>query len=244
MAGRLMSYKILLVDDDPTLLHFLTDYLTSSGFQVIATNNGQEALRAAYREHPDLGVLDVMMPVMDGWEVSARLREMSDLPIILLTAKSSEEDKLRGFQLGVDDYITKPFSFAELTARIQAVLTRTRKPSPKNDQNLLFFGNCVMDLDRREVRRNHEIIALTPTEFRLMEFLVRNKGKAVSEQELNEQIWGTFQASESSAVRRYIWLLRQKFENDPSNPHLIRTVRGYGYRLGTDTGVLNPPTQS
>ena len=239
-----MSYKILLVDDDPTLLRFLNDYLSGEGYQIIATNNGQEALRAAYREHPDLGLLDVMMPVMDGWEVCARLREMSDMPLILLTAKSSEEDKLRGFQLGVDDYITKPFSFAELTARIQAVLTRTRKPSPKSGPNLLFFSNFTMDLDRREVRRGTEVIMLTPTEFRLMEFLARNKGRAVSEQELNEQIWGSYHAPDSSAVRRYIWLLRQKFELDPSAPRLIRTVRGFGYRLGSDTGLLTPPIQT
>lgn len=236
-----MSYKILLVDDDPTLLRFLNDYLSGEGYQIVTANNGPEGLRSAYRDHPDLAILDVMMPVMDGWEICARLREMSDLPIILLTAKSSEEDKLRGFQLGVDDYITKPFSFAELTARIQAVLTRTRKPSPKSGPNLLFFGDYAMDLDRREVRHDKEVIMLTPTEFRLMEFLVRNKGRAVSEQELNEQIWGSYHSPDSSAVRRYIWLLRQKFEINPSTPRLIRTVRGFGYRLGTDTGILTPP---
>src|SRR5512146_2374794 len=111
-----MSWKILLVDDDPTLLRFLQDYLREYKHEVFSANNGPEALRVAYREHPDLVVLDVMMPVMDGWEVCARLRELSDIPIILLTAKSTEADKLRGFQLGVDDYVTKPFSFAELSA--------------------------------------------------------------------------------------------------------------------------------
>ena len=236
-----MTYKILLVDDDAILLRFLNDFLSGEGFEVIATNNGPEALRAAYREHPDLGLLDVMMPGMDGWEVCARLREMSDMPIIFLTAKSTEEDKLRGFQLGVDDYMTKPFSFAELSARIQAVLTRTRKPSPKAGPELLPFGNFVMDMDRREVRRGSEVILLTPTEFRLMEFLVRNKNRAVSEHELNEQLWGSFHTTDSSAVRRYIWLLRQKFEINPSTPRLIRTVRGFGYRIGTDTGLLTPP---
>jgi DNA-binding response OmpR family regulator len=236
-----MNSKILLVDDDPTLLHFLQDYLAGEGFQIIATNSGAEALRASYREHPDLVVLDVMMPVMDGWEVCTRLREMTDIPIILLTAKSAEEDKLRGFQLGVDDYVTKPFSFAELTARIQAVISRTQKPVQSSERNLLFFSEYTLDLDKREARKDNKIIALTPTEFRLIEFLIRNKGRAVSEQELTEQIWGGYQPTDSSAVRRYIFLLRQKFEKDPSTPRLIRTVRGYGYRLGSDTGMLTLP---
>jgi DNA-binding response OmpR family regulator len=236
-----MSPKILVVDDDPTLLRFLQDFLQEEKYEIVAARNGPEALRVAYREQPDLVVLDVMMPVMDGWEVCARLRDLSDIPIILLTAKSTEADKLRGFQLGVDDYITKPFSFAELSARIQAVLSRTRRPTLGQDRNLLYFGDFTLDLDRREARRGSEIIALTPTEFRLLEYLVRNKGRAVSEQELSEQVWGTYyQQQDNSAVRRYIWLIRQKFEIDPSNPRWIRTVRGFGYRMGTGTGQLPP----
>lgn len=236
-----MNSKILLVDDDPTLLRFLQEYLVGEGFQVTAVGSGQEALRVAYREHPDLVVLDVMMPVMDGWEVTARLREMAEVPIILVTAKSAEADKLRGFQLGVDDYLTKPFSFAELIARIQAVLARTRRSTPPGSPNVLFFSEYTLDLDRREARRGPEVITLTPTEFRLMEYLVRNKSRAVSEEELNQQVWGSYHSSDSSAVRRYIWLLRQKFETDPARPRLIRTVRGYGYRLGGETGEFTPP---
>jgi DNA-binding response OmpR family regulator len=236
-----MNSKILLVDDDPTLLRFLQDYLGGEGFQVTAVGSGQEALRVAYREHPDLVVLDVMMPVMDGWEVTARLREMADVPIILVTAKSAEADKLRGFQLGVDDYLTKPFSFAELIARIQAVLARTRRPTPPGSPNVLHFSEYTLDLDRREARRGPDVITLTPTEFRLMEYLVRNKARAVSEEELNQQVWGTYHSNDSSAVRRYIWLLRQKFEPNPAEPRLIRTVRGYGYRLGGETGEFPSP---
>jgi DNA-binding response OmpR family regulator len=236
-----MSWKILLVDDDPTLLRFLQDYLREEKHEVLSANNGPEALRVAYREHPDLVILDVMMPVMDGWEVCARLRELSDVPIILLTAKSTEADKLRGFQLGVDDYMTKPFSFAELSARIQAVLARTNRPAPKVERRLLYFGDFTLDLDKREARNGQEVIPLTPTEFRLLECLVRNKSRAVSEQELSEQVWGAYyQQQDNSAVRRYIWLLRQKFESDPANPRWIRTVRGFGYRMGTGTGRLAP----
>lgn len=237
-----MNQKILLVDDDSTLLRFLQDYLSGEGFAISAANNGPEALRLAYREHPDLVILDVMMPVMDGWEVCARLREMSDTPIIFLTAKSSEADKLRGFQLGVDDFVTKPFSFAELTARIQAILTRSRRSNPPAERNLLFFGNFTLDLDKREARQGSTVIPLTPTEYRLIEFLVRNKSRAVSEEELSQQVWGAYQ-QDTSAVRRYIWLLRQKFEIDPANPRWIRTVRGFGYRLSTGTGILNQPPE-
>jgi DNA-binding response OmpR family regulator len=239
-----MSSKILVVDDDPTLLRFLQDFLHEEKYEVVAANNGAEALRLAYREHPDLVVLDVMMPGMDGWEVCARLRDLSDLPIILLTAKSSEEDKLRGFKLGVDDYITKPFSFAELTARIQAVLVRTRRPEDIVESHLLYFGDFTLDMHKREARRGSEVIALTPTEFRLLEFLVRNKGRALSEDELSQQVWGDYYQGERSAVRRYIWMLRQKFETDPANPRWIRTVRGFGYRLGTGTGMLNLPEET
>lgn len=233
-----MAQKILVVDDDPTLLRFLLDYLSGENFTVVSANNGPEGLRVAYREHPDLIILDVMMPVMDGWEVCARLREMSDVPIILLTAKSAETDKLRGFRLGVDDYVTKPFSFAELSARIHAVLARTQKTGV-NERNLVTFGPLVLDLDRRELRRGEELIALTPTEYRMLEFIGRNQDRAVSEAELMQEVWGNYRQEDTVAVRRYIWLLRQKIEEDPANPRLILTVRGFGYRLGT--GALKPP---
>jgi two-component system KDP operon response regulator KdpE len=236
-----MNSKILLVDDDPTLLRFLQDFLLTEGFVVLTANSGQEALRLAFRDHPDLVVLDVMMPGMDGWEVCARLREMSEIPIIFLTAKTTEQDKLRGFQLGVDDYLTKPFSFAELTARIQAILSRTRRPAAQGSSHLLTFANIAIDLDKREARMDGQLVQLTPTEFRLMEYLVRNHGRAVTEEELTQQIWGDFQTGATTAVRRYIWLLRQKFEKEPASPRLIRTVRGYGYRLGGATGVLELP---
>jgi len=222
--------KILVVDDDPTLRRFLQDFLREEKYTVIAAANGNEALRQAYRAHPDLVVLDVMMPGMDGWEVTARLREMSDVPIILLTAKSAEADKLRGFSLGVDDYLTKPFSFAELSARIQAVLNRARH-KPLTERNVLRIGDLEVDLDRRELRREGQPVALTPTEFRLMEVLARNAGKAVAETELVREVWGAYRQENTTTVRRYIFLLRKKIEPQPDEPRYIVTVRGYGYRL-------------
>ncbi len=227
-----MSDSILLIDDDPTLLRFLGEYLANNGYQVMQATNGPDGLRQAYREHPSLVILDVMMPGMDGWEVCARLREMSDLPIILLSAKSTESDKLRGFRLGVDDYVTKPFSFAELTARIQAVLARANARQPQLRQKLVL-GDLEIDMDKRQVRRDSEVIALTPTEFRMLEYLARNQGRAIPEAELAQELWGAYRDENAAAIRRYIFLLRQKVEKDPAHPVLVLTVRGFGYRLGT-----------
>ena len=234
-----MSSKLLIVDDDPTLVRFLSEFMTTEGFAVVTAPNGAEALRQAYREHPDLVILDVMMPGMDGWEVCARLREMSNLPIILVTGKSTEADKLRGFRLGVDDYMVKPFSFAELSARVQAVLSRARAGStPARD--LILCCDLTIDVDKRQVRRNDAVIPLTPTEFRLLEVLARHQGHAVTEAELGEEVWGSYRSADDTNLRRYIWLLRQKIEQDPANPRLVLSVRGYGYRLGTGTGSLRP----
>ena len=224
-----MNEKILLVDDDSTLLQFVAEFLTNDGMEVFSANGGQEALRLAYKEHPDLVVLDVMMPGMDGWEVTARLREMADIPIILITGKTAETDKLRGFKLGIDDYVTKPFSFAELSARIRAVLTRiSRTPL---DEQVIQFGKCKLDISRRELRIDGELVSLTPTEYRLLEVLAQNRGHAVSEAELVQAIWGNNRQEDSSVVRRYIWLLRRKIEENPSAPAWVITVRGFGYRL-------------
>jgi two-component system KDP operon response regulator KdpE len=225
-----MSPKVLVVDDDRTLLRFLEEYIRALKYDVISASGGAEAIRLAYSHQPDLVVMDVMMPGMDGWETTTRLREMSDVPIILLTAKSSEEDKLRGFELGIDDYITKPFSFAELTARIQAVLNRVRQ-KPAERRNLIPLGKLVLDLDRCEVRDGEEVILLTPNEFRLLDVLTKNLGKPVSEAQLIREVWGKESSIDTAAVRRYIWLLRKKLEQDPANPRLIITVRGFGYRL-------------
>lgn len=226
-----MRYKILLVDDEPTLIKFLGEYLEGQDMDVVTASNGPEALRTAFKEQPDLVVLDIMMPGMDGWEVVTRLRELSEMPIILLTAKNAEADKLRGFRLGVDDYVTKPFSFAELTARIQAVISRTRHPQPAENRNLVLFGEWVLDLDARELRRGGQPISLTPTEYRLLETLARQQGRAVEESALVQEVWGPTFQEDTAALRRYIFLLRQKIEPDPTRPQFILTVRGYGYRL-------------
>jgi two-component system response regulator ResD len=222
--------KVLIVDDDKTLLHFLTEYLEGEGYAVVCADRGTKALRLFYDEQPDIVVLDVMMPGMDGWEVCARIRELSDTPVILLTAKTSEGDKLRGFRLGVDDYITKPFSLAELSARIQAVLSRTAKQF-KDQRVLIELGQLVVDMRKREARMAGQPLHLTPTEFRLLATLAQHPGEAVAHDQLVEAVWGANRRESSSVLRRYISRLRKMIEDDPGKPVLLVTVRGFGYRL-------------
>lgn len=224
------STRILVVDDDSTLLRFLQEYLEREGYAVTAANRGKKALRAFYEEQPDLVVLDVMMPGMDGWEVCARIRDMANTPVILLTAKTEEADKLRGFRLGVDDYITKPFSLAELSARIGAILTRTAAQR-KREISIFHIGPLLIDMRKREARLHQEVLDLTPTEFRLLAALAQRAGDARSQQELIAEVWGEGHQSGESALRRYVWRLRQKIEQDPGEPTRLVTVRGYGYRL-------------
>ncbi len=223
-----MANKVLVVDDDKTLLRFVSEYLEREGFQVAIADRGQKALRQFYKERPEIVLLDVMMPGMDGWEVCARLKELADVPVILLTAKTAEADKLRGFRLGVDDYITKPFSMAELVARIQAVLARTHSES---EDDVHFAGVIAVDMLKREARLEDRVLDLTPTEFRLLAALARRSGEAVSQDDLIADVWGEVRVKSGSALRRSIWLLRRKIEPDPENPTRLVTVRGYGYRL-------------
>jgi DNA-binding response OmpR family regulator len=222
--------KVLLVDDDATLLRFVGEYLGKEGYQVATAERGESGLRQFYAERPDLVLLDVMMPGMDGWEVCARLRELADTPVIMLTAKTSEAEKLRGFRLGVDDYITKPFSLAELSARIRAVLSRSAVQ--RQEAGSVFrAGPLTIDLRKRQALLDSNPLDLTPTEFRLLAVLARQAGKAVAQEDLLREIWGDYREQGDSALRRYVWLLRQKIEADPNAPRRLVTVRGYGYRL-------------
>lgn len=225
-----MNARILIVDDDKTLLMFIQEYLEREGFEVSAAGGGEKALRLFYQDRPDLVVVDVMMPGMDGWELCARLQELSDIPIIMLTAKTSENDKLRGFRLGVDDYITKPFSMAELVARIRAVLARTAS-NGQTSLEVFTIGNITVDIRKRQVLLDKDVLDLTPTEYRLMETLARRSGVAISQDDIIAEVWGDDHEGGGSALRRYIWLLRQKVENDPKKPERIVTLRSFGYRL-------------
>lgn len=221
--------KILLVDDDETLLELLADHLRAAGYVPLTANSGMEGLQLAAETSPDLIVLDVMMPGMDGWIVCQELRETSTVPIIMLTAKGEEYDKLRGFHLGVDDYVTKPFSFAELTARVGAVLSRAQTETDEN--RLIKSGSLSVDLDQHRVTVADQVVELTPTEYRLLEVLARNAKHTLSNEQLLDHVWGPQYSGEVKYVKHYIWTLRKKIEADPGDPEHILTERGFGYRF-------------
>ncbi len=221
--------KILLVDDDPTLLDLLSDHVRKVGYEVFRAANGNEGLSKFGEHSPDLVVLDVMMPGMDGWSVCEQIRETSSVPIILLTAKNEEIDKLRGFRLGVDDYVTKPFSFAELAARIGAVLSRAQQAI--TPQKEVVSGELTINFDKRQVFRDGVPIDLTPTEYRLLRLLAQHANRVVPLEKILVEVWGPEYATETEHVKHYIWSLRKKIELDPGNPQHILTVRGFGYRF-------------
>lgn len=169
------------------------------------------------------------MPRMDGWETCRRIRELTDVPVIFLTAKDDEPDRLQGFRLGADDYISKPFSFPELTARIQAVLRRTRRESKTESKDLLIRGPFCLDRTRKLVTRDGEPLPLTPTEYRLLEVLMERPGIVFSQEQLVTAVWGQEYADATDYIRRYVWHLRKKIEPDPDHPQYLPTERGFGY---------------
>jgi DNA-binding response OmpR family regulator len=220
---------ILLIDDDVSLHQLLSQYLEQQGHTIIHASDGREGLHQLFDNRPNLIVLDVMMPNLDGWATLERIREMSPTPVILLTAKDTEGDKLRGFQLGSDDYVTKPFSFAELSARIDAVLKRSIGYGIQ--QGILQVGGLVVDPVRHLVTRDGQPIELTPTEFKLLEVFMRAPGQVFTQEQLVSRVWGAEYADEVGYIRRYIWHLRQKIEPEPNEPTYIHNERGIGYKL-------------
>jgi len=226
-----MPDTILAIDDDETLLGLLAEHLGKAGYRAVTAASGVTGLQAFYEHHPDLVILDVMMPKMDGWTVCERLREISNVPILMLTAKGEVPDRLRGFQLGVDDYVVKPFSFAELVARVGAILTRSRRAAPGPHPPPLVRGDVTIDLAERRVTCAGQPVHLTPTEFRLLAALAERPGHTLSPETLLARVWGSEYADDVENVKRYIHYLRQKLEADPDHPQLILTERGFGYFL-------------
>jgi two-component system KDP operon response regulator KdpE len=225
---------VLIIDDDKTLLRLLQEALTKAGYQVILTSNGIDGLQEMYARQPDLVLLDVMMPRMDGWETLSRIRQISRVPVIMLTAKDGEQEKVRGFNLGVDDYVTKPFSFAELVARAGAVLRRARTTAPTTKNKRYSSGDLVLDVDAHRVTKGGKLVELTPTEFRLLETLAEHAGRVLTHEQLLEKVWGYDAGEDTGYIKRYIWYLRQKLEDDPTNPQHILTERGFGYSFAAD----------
>jgi len=228
--------ELLLIDDDESLTELLSSFLANQGYTMRVASDGVKGLRMLFAQTPDLVVLDVTMPQRDGWETLERIREVSDLPVVMLTARDEESEVLRGFSLGADDYVTKPFSFAQLAARIRAVLARS-KQQVSDAENFIQGGDLKIDLRTRQLWRGDQLIALTPTEFKLLVTLMRRIGEVVSPEKLVREVWGPQYAGEVSHVRRYIWHLRKKIELDPDNPGYIHNERGFGYRFHAGSEV-------
>ena len=221
--------KILVVDDEALLVKGIRFNLKSDGYEVITGSNGQEAVELTKSESPDLVVLDVMMPIMDGLTACGKIREFSDVPIILLTAKADDMDKIIGFDNGADDYLTKPFNILELKARIRAMLRRTGGNEKKEAGNRLVGGNITLDLDARNAYKGSELVVLTAKEFDVVEFLMRNAGRVYSREALLDTIWAYEYRSDIRTVDVHIRRLREKLEENPAEPKHILTKWGVGY---------------
>ena len=240
-----MATKILVVEDDKTLQETLEYNLERQGYELVVTENGRTALTLARTQKPDLVILDVMLPGLDGFEVCRILRKEYSTPILMLTAKTEEIDKIVGLEMGADDYLTKPFSMRELLARVKALLRRvdlireelstetavTGNGTIPNADASLVFDNLVIDQSRREIRLNNEVLRLKPKEFDLLLFLARHQGIALSRDLILERVWGWTYDGNSRTVDVHVRWLREKVEEDPADAQRIVTVRGIGYRF-------------
>ena len=227
--------RILIVEDDATLLRVLEYNLANEGYQVITAIDGARALDLAKNQNPDLILLDVMLPEIDGIEVCHRLRRIMSVPIIMLTAKSEEEDKVMGLEAGADDYVTKPFGMKELLARVKAMLRRAIKlderPTRERESSALHVGGIEIDRARHEVKVRDTIIELGPKEFDLLSLLMENAGQVLTRNQILEKIWGYEYEGDTRTVDVHVRWLRQKLESDPANPNYIITVRNIGYKF-------------
>ena len=221
--------RILVVDDEERIVRFIRLNLEQDGFQVVEAFTGRQAMEKLRQALPDLILLDVMLPDLDGFEVLRMVRENHDIPIIMLTAKTEEDDRVRGLELGADDYVTKPFSPRELVSRVRAVLRRTEG---REAQGVIEVDDRLsIDFDRREVRVEGKLVKLRPTEYRLLFHLVQNAGWVVTHDQILAKVWGYEYRDEPHYVRLYVNYLREKLEKDPANPKYILTERGVGYRF-------------
>jgi len=227
-----MGKKILVVDDEPAFVRLVDQVLTEKRYEVLKASNSQEALRLLFAHKPDLVLLDVVMPGMDGWQTCQRIRDMSDIPIIMLTGKqNTEEDIVRGLDYGADDYLSKPVGNRELVARVQALLRRAELPSIVGSQKETTYSDdyLTVDIAERKIIVNGERVKLTPIEFRLFALLVENAARVLTHKQLLEKVWGWEYTDDLDYVRIYISHLRQKIESDPTLPKYIITEPGVGY---------------
>ena len=223
---------ILVVEDEPKIAELLKLYLEREGYRVEIASDGAAALEAFHRGGPELAILDLNLPVVDGLEVCRQIRRESALPIIMLTARDEEADKLIGLEVGADDYVTKPFSPREVVARVRAVLRRVSAPQPSQD--ILRAGEITLDATRHQVRRGERLLELTPTEFRLLELLMRNPGHVYTRLQLLDQLQGEAFEGYERTVDAHVKNLRQKIEPDPRHPTLVQTIYGVGYSFAEE----------
>lgn len=222
------QFRVLVIDDQAGVLELLRAILVDAGFDVVVAQDALSGLRTAYQAHPDAILLDVMMPKVDGFEACRRLREMTDVPIIFVTAKGTIEDVVRGFSLGADDYVVKPFDGTELVSRLMACLRRGSERT--EDADILFPTVSIMlDCGRHELVVGDRTVYLTPKEFEVLRLLIRHTGKVLSTDAILSQAWGTEWIGEPDLVKQYIYRLRRKIELDPKSPRYLHTVRGSGY---------------
>jgi DNA-binding response OmpR family regulator len=226
-----MSTKILVVDDEPRYLRLIEANLVSDGYQVLKATNGQEAVEMVAAQKPDLVLLDIMMPILDGFAACERIREFSNVPIIVVTARGEESARVRGLDLGADDYIVKPFSATELLARVRAVLRRAKVSAGDFQQATFTHGNLRIDFARAEVFRNDRIVFLSATEYRLLLQFARNLGQVLTSEQLLTNVWGPEYRDDKEILWVSISRLRQKLEDDPKNPVHIVTRSGLGYTM-------------
>jgi two-component system KDP operon response regulator KdpE len=236
--------RILLVDDEPRVVQLVREVLSATGFEMLAAFSGESAIELTALEQPDLILLDIILPgTLDGYQVAARLREFSDVPIIMLTAKVRETDMLHGFDMGADDYITKPFSSKELLARIRAVLKRSQSEQAQDTPPVIVCGDLHIDLARRRVAIGEREIYLTPTEYSLLHELATHPNQVLLHEHLLTRVWGAEYRDDLDYLRSYIHYLRKKLETDPSNPRLILSSPGVGYMLVIPNGEQGKDTQ-
>lgn len=221
--------RILIVDDEPQILRFLSTSLAAHGYSVIEASSGEEGLIRSERDKPDLIVLDLGLPDVDGTEVLQRIRSRSAVPVIILSARERETDKVGALDLGADDYVTKPFGVGELMARVRSTLRR--RSVEQDDTDVYECDGLSVDLERRRVTVNDEEVKLTPKEYEILTMLVQHAGRVVTHQFLLREIWGPTYTGETHYLRVYVGQLRQKIEKDPAQPHYILTEPGVGYRL-------------
>src|SRR5829696_2022359 len=226
-----MNINVLVVDDEKPLRDFVRRNLEVRGYKVLTASNGLEALAIFKNENIQLVIMDIMMPHMDGLEATRRIRQASHLPIIILTAMGEEADKVRAFDMGADDYLTKPFGVGELLGRIKAVLRRADWSEPVDDEERIVRGDIEVDVGLHRVKVRGEAIDITPTEFNLLVYLMKNAGKTLHHRAILQHVWGTEYGDEAEYLRVYIGKLRQKIEAEPLHPRYLHTEHGIGYRF-------------